>query len=192
MWNNIVPGIGETFYDFAFWLLAYSIMGWFVESVYMSYCNKKITNRGFVHGPICPIYGFGGIFVHTSLKVFAGNYVALFFFGMVLATTIEFVTAMLMIRLFGCVWWDYTNKPFNYKGILCLESCVVWGLYSVLDSAVFKDTVFIGIRMIPIHIGKILLVSVFIYYVLDFTYCAIKSHKGEITEEENNTLRFNN
>ena len=66
MWNVRVPGIGENFYNFALWFLVYSVMGWVVETIYISYCNKKYINRGFIHGPICPIYGFGGIFVHTA------------------------------------------------------------------------------------------------------------------------------
>lgn len=190
MWNNIVPAVGETFYDFALWFIIYSVMGWAVESAYMSYCNKKLTNRGFIHGPICPIYGFGGILVHTSLKTFAGNWFALFFFGIILATTVEYVTAVVMIKLFGCVWWDYSNKPFNYKGILCLESCVAWGLYTIIEFAFLKDIVFMGIHMIPISVGKLIVRLTFLYYLIDFTVSVIKTHKTGNDAEENNILQF--
>lgn len=190
MWNNVLPAIGETYYDFALWFIVYSVMGWVVESAYMTYCNKKLTNRGFIHGPICPIYGFGGILVHTVLKNFAGNWVALFFLGMMLATTVEYVTAVVMIKLFGCVWWDYSNKPFNYKGILCLESCVAWGLYTIIEFAFLKDIVFMGISSIPFSIGKLVIRFTILYYFVDFTLSIIKNYKDGNGTEEDNILQF--
>lgn len=190
MWNVRVPGIGENFYNFALWFLVYSVMGWVVETIYISYCNKKFINRGFIHGPICPIYGFGGIFVHTALKSFAGNYVTIFILGSCLATCVEFMTAKIMIKVFGCLWWDYSNKPFNYKGILCLESCVAWGLYSVADAAFIKNVVFMGIMKIPFKIGKAIVLLAFIYYTIDFTISAYMSTKGKVESEDNNILQF--
>lgn len=190
MWNNMVPGVGENFYDVSLWFLIYSVMGWVVETIYISYSNKKFTNRGFIHGPICPIYGFGGIFVHTALKTFAGNYFLVFILGSCLATCVEFFTAKIMIKVFGCLWWDYSNKPFNYKGILCLESCLAWGLYSVADAAFIKDAVFIGIMRIPFKVGKIIVICVFIYYTIDFMISAFLSSKGNIESEDNNILQF--
>ena len=56
LWNINVPVINHEFYNVALWFIIYSVLGWFVESIYMSYCNKKITNRGMVKGPFCPIY----------------------------------------------------------------------------------------------------------------------------------------
>ena len=49
-----------------------------------------------------------------------------------MATVFEFLVGKLMLRLFGEVWWDYNNKPCNYKGIVCLESTVAWGFYAVI------------------------------------------------------------
>jgi uncharacterized membrane protein len=98
----------------------------------MSFCNKKITNRGFMTGPFCPIYGVGALSVYFILRPLEGNYLALFFVGALLATTFEYLVARLMLYIFGNVWWDYHNKPLNYKGILCLESTMAWGLYTVL------------------------------------------------------------
>lgn len=190
MWNNIIPAIDETFYDAALWFIVYSILGWIVETIYMSYCNKKFTNRGFITGPICPIYGVGGILVHTVLKPLEGNWIALFILGMILATTVEFFTAKAMIKLFGSVWWDYSDKPFNYKGILCLESCVVWGLYSIMEFAFLKDLVFMGIGNIPYHIGKLIIRLIFLYYVIDFSYNIIKMNREENDNSEENDKKL--
>lgn len=190
MWNNTIPAVGETYYNFALWFLIYSVLGWVVESIYMSLCNKKITNRGFIHGPICPIYGFGGILVHTALQNFQGNMIALFISGSVLATVVEFLVAKVMIRVFGCLWWDYSNKAFNYKGIICLESCVAWGLYTIIEFAFLKHIVFMLISWLPVKTGKIIVISALTYYIFDFTFCAIKVHRGEVSDEENNIMQI--
>ena len=55
------------------WFLTYSMMGWLVESIYMSFCNHKITNRGFAKGPFCPIYGFGALTVFFVLRPYSDN-----------------------------------------------------------------------------------------------------------------------
>ncbi|MGI6070851.1 MAG: putative ABC transporter permease [Blautia sp.] len=129
MWTREILGIEV--YHVIQWFLVYSVLGWFVESAYMSLCNRKITNRGFVTGPFCPIYGFGALSVYFLLQPFQGDYVKLYFLGAIVATALEFVVAHVMKKFLGEVWWDYHEKPFNYKGILCLESTVAWGFYTV-------------------------------------------------------------
>ena len=119
MWTHAV--YGTDLYHFIQWFILYSFMGWVVESIYMSFRNRKLTNRGFAFSPFCPIYAVGALSVYGMLRPLAGQYVVLYLAGAVLATTLEYITAVLMRNLFGQVWWDYTEKPFNYKGVICLE-----------------------------------------------------------------------
>ncbi|MFA9375826.1 MAG: putative ABC transporter permease [Lachnotalea sp.] len=167
MWGREL--LGTDVYHVINWFFVYSILGWLIESTYMSICNKKITNRGFIRGPICPIYGVGALTVYFLLKPVSGNYILLYFYGATLATTIEYFTAKLMIRVFGEVWWDYNDKPFNYKGILCLESTLAWGFYTIFMFAFLQRLVVsiverysfeTGIRIGTVMIG---------YFILDFT-----------------------
>lgn len=130
MWTRQIFGVDS--YHVIQWFLIYSILGWCVESAYMSICNRKLTNRGFVKGPICPIYGFGALGVYFLLQPFEGRYAMLYVCGAVAATAFELLVAKLMQVLFGQVWWDYTDKPYNYKGIICLESTIGWGFYTVI------------------------------------------------------------
>jgi len=71
MWTRHL--FGTDLYHLISAFVIYSILGWFVESVYMSLCNRKITNRGFVAGPFCPIYGFGAVVGYMVLHPLAGN-----------------------------------------------------------------------------------------------------------------------
>lgn len=190
MWNMVIPGFGETVFNYALWFFIYSVLGWIVESIYMSFCNKKLTNRGFIHGPICPIYGFGGTIVHMAVKSLSGHYGYMFIAGSLLATMFEFITANLMIKIFGFVWWDYTNKPFNYRGIICLESSIAWGFYTIMESLVLYRIAFLFIHMVPVPIGKIVIVAIVIYYMIDFLYCIVQAKRGGIQSDENNLLEY--
>lgn len=123
---------GTDLYHLIAAFIVYSIMGWLVESIYMSFCNRKLTNRGFGRGPFCPIYGFGGVLGYLILHPLSNHLVGLYLAGAVLATTFEYLVGRLMLKLFGEVWWDYNDKPCNYKGIICLESTVAWGFYAII------------------------------------------------------------
>lgn len=122
---------GTDFYHLVASFVIYSILGWLVESIYMSICNKKLTNRGLAKGPFCPIYGFGATLGSLILKPFAGSYMALYISGAVIATAFEYFVGVLMIKFLGALWWDYDEKPYNYKGIICLESTLAWGFYAI-------------------------------------------------------------
>ena len=146
----------------------YSFMGWIMECIVIRREKGKWENRGFAHLPFCIIYGFGAMLGFAVLRPLSGNYFLLYFVGAALATVFEYLTARLMLRLFGTFWWDYTNKPFNYKGILCLESTLGWGLIAVLLFAFLHRAVFSVVMLIPARVGiaaAVLLVSA---YTVDF------------------------
>lgn len=167
-WNMDIYGTNTDIYHIIQWFFLYSIAGWIVESLYMSFCERKWVNRGFIFGPICPIYGFGALGVYFLLKPFEGNYVALYFLGSLTATCFEFLVARLMLRIFGQVWWDYKNKPFNYKGILCLESSIAWGFYTIILFAVLHKAVMMFSQSYSLRAGRIFGVLCIVYYMLDF------------------------
>lgn len=150
-WNRMIFGFDS--YHVILWFLTYSILGWVVESIYMSICNKKLTNRGFATGPFCPIYGVGALTVFFALRPYSNNGLLLFVLGSLLATTIEFLTAVIMKRVFGEIWWDYNEKPFNYKGVLCLESSIAWGFYTLFLFMFLQRLVEGVVSRIPIQAG---------------------------------------
>ena len=82
---------GTDVYHLVAAFLVYSILGWFVESVYMSFCNRKITNRGFAKGPFCPIYGVGAVCCYLIFSPLKGQYLKIYFLGALLATVFEYL-----------------------------------------------------------------------------------------------------
>lgn len=175
MWEKVI--FGYQVYDIVLWFLAYSILGWIVESFYMSICNRKLTNRGFAKGPICPIYGVGALTVYFVLQSYSSNKLLLFLLGAVFATFIEWVTARIMISIFHEVWWDYRDKPFNYKGILCLESTIAWGFYTLLLFTVLHNVVKGITSKIPVAIGHVFITIILIAFFIDFVYALYKEKK---------------
>ena len=178
-WNKVI--FGWEAYHVVLWFLTYSILGWLVESVYMSVCNRKLTNRGFARGPICPIYGVGALTVFFLLRPYSDNPVRLFMMGMLLATAIEFLTALIMQKIFGEFWWDYRNKPFNYKGIICLESSIAWGFYTVALFLFLQNFVAGLVDSIPLMAGKIGGSMILILFLGDFLTAMYKQKKDDIS-----------
>lgn len=159
------PVVLHVFFN-AFFL--YSFMGWIMECIVIRREKGKWENRGFAHLPFCIIYGFGAMLGYAILRPISDNYVLLYIVGAVLATAFEYLTARLMLRLFGTFWWDYTNKPFNYKGILCLESTIGWGFIAVLVFAFLHRGVFQVVMRIPPRISRDVAVLLVGAYTIDF------------------------
>lgn len=179
-WNRIIFGIDG--YEVVMWFLTYSMMGWLVESIYMSFCNHKITNRGFAKGPFCPIYGFGALTVFFILRPYSDNSILLFFLGSFLATTLEFLTALVMKRIFGEIWWDYHEKPFNYRGIICLESSIAWGFYTLFLFMFLQNIVAAFVAMIPVRAGSAIGNLILIGYIMDFSATIYRQKKENLQE----------
>lgn len=179
-WNRIIFGIDG--YEVVMWFLTYSMMGWLVESIYMSFCNHKITNKGFAKGPFCPIYGFGALTVFFVLRPYSDNSILLFFLGSFLATTLEFLTALVMKHIFGEIWWDYHEKPFNYRGIICLESSIAWGFYTLFLFMFLQNIVAAFVAMIPVRAGRVIGNLILIGYIMDFSATIYRQKKENLQE----------
>lgn len=122
-------------YHLTQWVLfffIYSFIGWVWECCFVSVRKRRWVNRGFMYGPMLPIYGFGALAVLISTIRVRDSIPLIFLFGMVGATLLEYVTGAGMERLFNVKYWDYSNQKFNLNGYICLTSSLGWGLFSVL------------------------------------------------------------
>lgn len=124
-----------TMYTVSQWMMffyIYCFVGWIWESVYVSICEKKLVNRGFLKGPFLPIYGSGAICILVVTIPVRGNIPLMCLIGMAAATVLEYVTGAAMERLFRVRYWDYTGKFLNINGHICLASTLCWGVMTVL------------------------------------------------------------
>ena len=121
-------------YNITQWLaffIIYCFLGWVWESAYVSVRKRKWVNRGFMHGPLLPIYGSGAVIVLLAALPVRKSVIAVYFAGMIAATLLEYVTGAVMEALFKVRYWDYSNQRFNLNGHICLTSSLGWGLFSV-------------------------------------------------------------
>ncbi len=114
------------------WLMVYSFFGWVYETILCSAAQRKLVNRGFLLGPICPIYGCGAVLIILVLGRGTENVLGLFLSGAMLTCTLEYATSYLMEKLFHARWWDYSKRRYNLNGRVCLEGALVFGTFSVL------------------------------------------------------------
>ena len=158
----------------ALWFfLIYSFLGWCVEVAYHAVTLGKVVNRGFLNGPVCPVYGFGmlavlAVFGDISAETGDGNNLALFFGGMALTTAIELFAGWALDRLFHARWWDYSGEPFNFHGYICPRFSILWGLGTVFVYRIIHTTVagFTGV-LLSLSFGRILLAAAYLLYAVD-------------------------
>lgn len=153
---------------------AYAFGGYIMECIVLTLEKRTVViNRGFVrHLPFCIIYGFGAFMGYALLSPFKNSLLLLFLFGAAAATVFELLTGLLQIHMFGDFWWDYTNKPFNYKGILCLESTLGWGVLAIVIVRYVHVGLVWLINKVPPRVAGILAVLLVVAYVLDFASSA--------------------
>ena len=110
----------------------YSAGGWLLESIYCSIGEKRIINRGFLTGPLCPIYGTAALVMTILIyNPFKDRPLIIFLLGIVLCDIVEYLTSYIMEKLFSARWWDYTYEFLNIKGRICLKHTLYWGIISV-------------------------------------------------------------
>ena len=137
---------GMTYYQICWYFLIYSFGGWIVEVIFHAVALGKVVNRGFLNGPVCPVYGFGVLSVFAMINTLQSNGYQMnvgmiFLFGIILATVVELIAGWLLDVCFHARWWDYSDKPLNFHGYICLEFSLIWGLAVVLVVKVFQKYV---------------------------------------------------
>ncbi len=168
------------------WFFIYSFCGWAMECVVIRIQLKRWENRGFAKLPFCVIYGFGVLIAMVLFMPIKDNIIAVYIAGCIGATIFEYLTAMVMIRLFGEVWWNYDHLRFNYKGILCLQSTLGWGFLAVFVFFVLNNMIENFVKIIPPAIANVIGMVLVLSYILDFVYHFVKNIHGFNSMDKNN------
>ena len=137
----------------------YSFLGWLAEVVITYIKLHKFVNRGFLIGPLCPIYGACCVLMTLLLGRYTDRPVALFILCMVLCATLEYITSYIMDKIFKNRWWDYYDYKFNINGRICLEFASLFGIGGLTIFYIFNPPVRYLINLIP-NIYLIVFVSI--------------------------------
>jgi uncharacterized membrane protein len=155
--------------DLFLWFVVYSFIGWAWETALFTVQEKRFVNRGFLNGPLCPIYGTGALLLLWALNGRTDNLLALFLAALVLTTTLEYLTAVAMEKLFNAKWWDYSMFPLNFQGRISLISSLVFAVASVLLIRYLHPFVKGLTDRMPLEAKKILLFVFLIYILIDLS-----------------------
>ena len=150
-------------------LILYSFLGWCGEMIYCSIGQGKLCEkRGFLNGPLCPIYGHGALLVLVVLGQRWNNPISTFLIGMVLTSTVEYLTSYLMEKLFHMRWWDYSHHHFQLNGRICLLNSTLFGLACLVLRYVVHPRVMEPILWLFDHgLAVPLALALFALYVTD-------------------------
>ena len=169
---------GMTVYDILWYFMIYSVVGWMIEVAFHAVTVGKVINRGFLNGPLCPVYGCGVVTVLSMLYIIGevtgletdlkkASALLLFAIGIIFATLIELIAGFLLDKFFHARWWDYRDRRFNLNGYICLEFSIIWGLAIAFVLRVIQPTFVSLIDLIPVIVGHILLIFMYFVFVAD-------------------------
>lgn len=145
------------FYLILWYFFVYAVLGWCAEVSYAALRTGHFVNRGFLNGPVCPIYGVGVVVVILLLTPVRENAFLLFACSVVLTSALEWLTGFVLEKLFHQKWWDYSEMPYNLNGYICPMFSVLWGIACLLVMDVIHPMVAGLVERIPHLVGLVLL-----------------------------------
>lgn len=181
MWDLQIAGI--SFFDVFYNFFIYSFFGWIYESTYVSIREKKWVNRGFLNGPVIPIYGSAATLLYIAffndrmLPVTQAGSISsmavIYFTGLVLASVLEFVTSWTMEKIFHAKWWDYSECFMNIQGRVCLKASLFWGLLSVVMAEAIQPAMERLLAKFSRPLSEYIGYGILIVFLADFTITVI-------------------
>lgn len=148
--------------------IIYSFLGWIIETAACSIYYKIVADRGFLIGPICPIYGVSALFMIIVLKRYNKDVIVLFAMAFLLCSILEYITSYIMEKLFKTRWWDYSNRVLNVNGRVCLRNSFCFGILGVLLLYYINPFVLDILYKIPALYLNISALILFIIFVTDY------------------------
>lgn len=188
--NHVILGSFDLYELFVFFFV-YSFIGWCSEVVFAAVKHGKFVNRGFLNGPLCPIYGAGAVCILLALtplqKGRPWDFLAVFACSALLCSALEFFTGFIMEKFFHRKWWDYGDRRFNLMSYVCLEMTLLWGFACLLLMYVLHPAVEAVFSHIPYKAGFWLLMAAIALFIVDlfFTVLQVTSLGRKIRELEN-------
>lgn len=147
--------------------LIYSFIGWLAEVGAFLVSDKKFVNRGFMVGPVVPIYGTGGMLITLFLTKYYDEPVTLFCMAVIICSILEYFTSYLMEKLFKTRWWDYSNKKFNINGRVCLSNLVLFGIMGLVMIYLVNPFLISILNKIDIGVLKVVVSILVIIFMTD-------------------------
>ena len=179
----------------------YAFAGWCMEVILKYRQYHRFINRGFLTGPVCPIYGCGAVLITVvigNLASVESGLVMTFALSFVICGVVEYLTSLVLEKIFHARWWDYSTKPMNLHGRVWIGNLLLFGLAGVaimhiLNPVLYKflDIFSVRTREVAATILLVILAADFVisYFVLKLVKVGIDSSEADNTEEISKEVR---
>jgi uncharacterized membrane protein len=147
--------------------IIYAIIGWIMEVIYAWATKKKITNRGFLIGPYCPIYGVGAVLIITLLSGYKHHPMGMFVLAILIASILEYFTSYIMEKLFKARWWDYSDTKYNIDGRVCADTMIPFGLIACFVMYILNPAIVSLLEKIPAKTINIITIVLLVIFIID-------------------------
>ncbi len=147
--------------------IIYSFIGWCMEVIIKLVEKKKFVNRGFLIGPICPIYGCGCLLLILTLSKYKNNIFVLFGMAIFICSVLEYLTSYIMEKLFNARWWDYSTKRFNLNGRICASTMIPFGILGSLVVYIINPLITKLIYIISVKSLNLISLILFVVFICD-------------------------
>lgn len=161
-------------YELFVYFFLYSFLGWCSEVIFATLKTGKFINRGFLNGPVCPIYGTGVALLLLCLTPLKKYPWAVFFVSVLLCSALEFLTGFVLEKIFHKKWWDYSNRKFNIGGFICPEMSLLWGIAAIAVLYGIQPTFAALLGHIPLLAGYIFLGICAAAFVTDLVFTLLQ------------------
>ena len=156
--------------------MIYNFIGYIVEMIYMAIKNKRINNRGFLCGPVLPVYGIGAVFMIYSLTKYSKDPMAVFVLSGVICSILEYLTSVILEKIFHNMWWDYFDYKFNLNGRICLLNTILFGIGGVAIICVFQPFVVKFLNLFSLKFLSVVSFIILIIFIVDIIYSVIVAY----------------
>ena len=157
----------DIFSNYVLYFIIYSFIGWLLEVLCKFIDDKKFVNRGFLLGPICPIYGYGVVLIVLLMGSNDNDLLSIFLKSIFICSVLEYFTSFIMERLFKARWWDYSQKRFNINGRICLETMLPFGLGATIILYSVHPKIIYLVNLLSYKVKVILAISLLVSYLVD-------------------------
>ena len=180
------------FWTYFLYFIIYSFIGWSIEVIDKFFEFKRFINRGFLIGPICPVYGYGVLAILLVTGNNTSDPLAVFLKSILICSVLEYFTSYFMEKLFKARWWDYSRYKFNINGRICLETMLPFGILGSL--VVYFIHPFIKSILSNFSNGLLLTISIvlFIIYLIDniISFNVMNKIKKEIKKQKEDSTEL--
>lgn len=176
----------DLFTTYFLYFILYSFMGWLMEVICKLFELKKFVNRGFLIGPICPIYGYGVLGIILLIGKDTSDILSVFLKAILICSLLEYFTSYIMEKLFKARWWDYSKKKFNINGRICLETMIPFGILGCMITYIVHPFVVSLVALFPNTVKMIIALFLFIIYLIDniISFNVMNKIKNEIKKQK--------